>query len=81
MEYDELKLEMETIMESLDEAIITKKVGKGINYCNKNKMYAQPSLAESHDKGQAYQVTMPMGKPKLWSYYWSYLEHYMVVDC
>ena len=35
-------------------------------------MYAQPYLAESHDKGQAYQVTMPMGKPKLWSYYWSY---------
>ena len=37
-------------------------------------MYAQPYLAESRDKGQAYQVTMPMGKPKLWSYYWSYYE-------
>ena len=37
-------------------------------------MYAQPSLTEYRDKGQAYQVTMPMGKPKLWSYYWSYYE-------
>ena len=38
-------------------------------------MYAQPSLVERHDKGQALQVMiMPMGKPKLWCYYWSYYE-------